>query len=316
MEPIKNRRESFETTKKVYESKVLSFDGVCGRDVYNCSIPFEYEGESYIFGRVEKRAEWANSVTYLFCLNKESGVWNRVENFDALPVEDPFITVIDGNLIVGGVHVVYVSGKIADYSTYFYKCKGMNPFTMRLYTSGPSDMKDIRLFQTPDGRIGVFSRPRNEEIRKQFGSGSIVGLVMLDKIEDLTPERIENAEYIHGMFGHDEWGGMNHAFYLKDNLVGAVGHQCYNDFREGVEYPVYINMMYIVDFEKHEVVEKRVIGTTSCYPDTPSKLPTLCDCAFTSGLVPEKDGKVRIYSGLRDCGEGYIVIDDPFRSVK
>ncbi len=314
MEPIKKRRERFEATKKIYESGILEFEGVNGRDVYNCSVPFDYEGQRYIFGRVEKRAEWANSVTYLFCFDRDDRKWKRVENFDALPIEDPFVTFIGGELIVGGTHVIFVSGKISDYSTYFYK--GKSPFSLRLFSTGPSDMKDIRLFEISDGRIGVFSRPRNEEIRKKYGSGSIVGVTVIDKIEDLTPERIENAEYIHGMFGTDEWGGMNQAFYLKDNLVGALGHQCYNDYRNDVEYPVYINMMYIVDFLKHEVLEKQVVGTTSCYPETPSKLPTLCDCAFTSGMVAMNGGKVRLYSGLRDCGEGYIVIDDPFREAR
>ena len=313
MEPIKERREKFESDKKIYRSEVLKFAGVNGRDVYNCSIPFDHEGDRYIFGRVERRTEWANSVTYLFRYDRESGVWNKVENFDALPIEDPFVSVIGGELIVGGTHVVFVSGKIADYSTYFYK--GKSPFSLRLFSTGPSDMKDIRLFEIPDGRIGVFSRPRNEEIRKKYGSGSIVGVTVIDSIEQLTPERIENAEYIHGMFGEDEWGGMNQAFYLKGELVGAIGHQCYNDYRDGVEYPVYINMMYIVDFEKRKVLEKRVIGTTDCYPDTPSKLPTLCDCAFTSGVVPAEKGKVSLYSGLRDCCEGCIVIDDPFAAV-
>lgn len=123
MEPIKKRREKFESDKKIYKSEVLKFAGVNGRDVYNCSIPFDHEGDRYIFGRVERRTEWANSVTYLFRYDRESGVWNKVENFDALPIEDPFVSVIGGELIVGGTHVVFVSGKIADYSTVFLQGK-------------------------------------------------------------------------------------------------------------------------------------------------------------------------------------------------
>lgn len=313
MEPIKIRREKFENNKKVYRSEVLKFTGVNGRDVYNCSVPFDFDGSRYIFGRVEKRDEWANSVTLLFRLDEKNNTWNKVENFDALPLEDPFFSVICGEYVVGGTHVIYEAGKIADYSTYFYK--GKSPFELRLFSTGPSNMKDIRLFEIPDGRIGVFSRPRGEDVRKKYGSESIVGLVILDKLEDLTPERIEKAEYIHGMFGKDEWGGVNQAMYLKDNLVGAIGHQCYNDYRDGVEYPVYINMAYIIDFAAHEVVYKGVIGTTNCYPDTPAKLKTLVDCAFTSGIEPMKDGKTALYSGLRDCCEGMAVINDPFEAV-
>ena len=42
------------------------------------------------------------------------------------------------------------------------------------------------------------------------------------------------------------------------------------------------------------------------------KVPTLKDCAFTSGIVMRKDGKADLYSGIGDCQEGRIVIDYPF----
>lgn len=313
VEPIKIRRERFELSKQVYRSEVLKFDGVNGRDVYNCSVPFDFEGKRYIFGRVEKREEWANSVTLLFCRDEKSGVWKKVDAFDALPLEDPFVSVIRGEYIVGGTHVIYEAGRLADYSTYFYK--GKSPFSLRLFSVGPSNMKDIRLFEIPDGRVGVFSRPRGEHVREQFGSESIVGLTVLDSLEQLTPERIENARYIHGMFGKDEWGGVNQAFYLKDNLVGAIGHQCYSDPRDGVDYQVYVNMAYVIDMSTFEVVHKEVIGTSNCYPDTPAKLKALADCAFTSGIEMSEDGKARLYSGLRDCCEGMTVINDPFRAI-
>ena len=39
----------------ILSSKVLTFKGVDGYDVYNPSIPFELNGKTYIAGRVEKR---------------------------------------------------------------------------------------------------------------------------------------------------------------------------------------------------------------------------------------------------------------------
>ena len=44
----------------------------------------------------------------------------------------------------------------------------------------------------------------------------------------------------------------------------------------------------------------------------PTKLEKLRDCAFTSGIATRPDGRVDLYSGLCDCEEGRITIDDPF----
>ena len=60
---IQERKAEFERhiSEKIYESVKLTFLGIDGFDVYNCSIPFRWEGKEYIYGRVEKREEWARS---------------------------------------------------------------------------------------------------------------------------------------------------------------------------------------------------------------------------------------------------------------
>ncbi|MCI8361224.1 MAG: DUF1861 family protein, partial [Clostridiales bacterium] len=58
---LAEKRARFEKEKKIYDSALLIFQGVDGFDVYNCSIPFTWQGETYIYGRVEKRDEWARS---------------------------------------------------------------------------------------------------------------------------------------------------------------------------------------------------------------------------------------------------------------
>ena len=49
---LRSERKKFEETKKIYESVKLKFNGVDGYDVYNCSIPFTYKGERYIYGKM------------------------------------------------------------------------------------------------------------------------------------------------------------------------------------------------------------------------------------------------------------------------
>ena len=59
-------RQEFSRSKKIYDKALLRFEGTQGWDVYNCSIPFEWKGKSYIFGRVERREDFANSTSWLF----------------------------------------------------------------------------------------------------------------------------------------------------------------------------------------------------------------------------------------------------------
>lgn len=65
---VQEQKALFEQQKqgKVYESKKLTFHGVEAFDVYNCSVPFVWNGKTYIYGRVEYREEWARSWVRLF----------------------------------------------------------------------------------------------------------------------------------------------------------------------------------------------------------------------------------------------------------
>ncbi|MFH1618771.1 MAG: DUF1861 family protein [bacterium] len=307
---LKEQRAQFERTKTVFECAVLSFHGVEGYDVYNCSIPFEWEGISYIFGRVERRNEWARAWVRLF---RSSGKddWTLVPDSMIYQLEDPYLSRIGDNLVLGGSHVRRKAGEIDTYYGYFYK--GVDLHDLYYFTTGPDYMKDIRLVELTDGRIGVFSRPRNESIVKQFGSESQIGFTAIERLEDLTAEVIEQAAYIPGLFSKGEWGGCNQAYMLDTGMIGVIGHKCYNEKRDkDITVSVYMNVSWVFDPVKHEAADIKIIGTRPCYPDGPAKTPTLIDCAFTSGIVMRPDGKADLYSGIGDTGEGRIAIDYPF----
>lgn len=184
---------------------------------------------------------------------------------------------------------------------------------LRYFTTGPDYMKDIRLVQLEDGRIGVFSRPRNQEILAKFGSESQVGFTVIGSLDELTAEVIAQAPYIPGLFGPGEWGGGNQAYLLEDGRIGVIGHQSYNTLdAAGVKHQTYLNIAFVFDRQPHEVVEKKIIGTRSSYPAGPAKLPHLADVAFTSGIMMRPDGKADLYSGLGDAEVGRVAIDYPF----
>ncbi|WP_127593283.1 MTP-1 family protein [Paenibacillus lautus] len=298
-------RQQFEANKRIYESAKLVFHGVEGFDVYNPTIPFQWNGKRYIYGRVEKRNEWARSWVRLF---EQSGPdeWTAVPDTMIYQLEDPYISVINKQLVLGGTHVRYKQGRLDTFYGYFYK--GSDLHDLFYFTTGPDYMKDIRLVELQDGRIGVFSRPRGEEIRKEFGSESLVGFTVIDSLDDLSPEVIENAPYIRGLFSKDEWGGCNQAYLLDSGKIGVIGHICY---AQG-DTSTYMNMAFVLDPQTNHFSDLKIIGTRPCYPDGPAKKQHLTDCAFTAGIEMRPDGKVNLYSGIGDTEAARIVIDYPF----
>ncbi|MCM3042133.1 DUF1861 family protein [Paenibacillus motobuensis] len=304
------RREHFEMNKSIYESAKLTFYGVEGYDVYNVSIPFQWKGREYIFGRMERRSEWARSWVRLY---EKTGKdqWTLVPDSMIYPLEDPYITLIGNTLVMGGTHVRYQQNSVDTYFGYFYK--GTEIDDLHYFTTGPEYMKDIRLVEMDGGRIGVFSRPRSEEIRRTFGSESMIGFTVINSLDELTMEVVENAPYIYGLFEQNEWGGCNQAYYLDSGNIGVIGHICYKTTEEdGGMKQVYMNFSFVLDVAHHVAMDQKIIGTRTCYPDGPAKKPELTDCAFSSGIVMREDGKCDLYSGIGDTEAGRIVIDYPF----
>lgn len=297
---IKLQKEAFEKNKHVYESVLLKFRGVDGWDVYNCSIPFTYNGTRHIFGRVERRHEWAASFVRLF---------KEVSRDEFAPVpdiffelEDPHIQKINGEMVFGGTHVVKNGGKVFSYYGYFYRG---NVNELKYFTTGPDYMKDIRIVQLKDGRIGVFSRKRTpEEV--------YVGYTSINSLDELTMETIKMAKPIP-LIEEGTWGGVNQAYLLSCGKIGCIAHYSYPDETPlGEPLQVYVNYSFVFDPIHHSIEEGKVIGTKSCYPSCPAKKPFLVDCVFTSGIVMRADGKCDLYSGVADVGEGRITIDYPF----
>lgn len=296
--------------RKIFESTKLQFTGVEGYDVYNCSIPFRHKGEKYIFGRVEKRDEWAESFVYLF---KETAKdrYEVVKESTPYQLEDPYVMFLDDEIILGGTHVTKMSGEIESVYGYFYRGTDLKRLTY--FTTGPKGMKDIRLVKLKNGKIGVFSRPRNKKIAEKYGSESMIGFTVIDSIEELNADVIANAEYIHGIFENGQWGGCNQAYLLENGKLGIIGHLSDKISDEkGNEILSYKNISFIFDPETYGVEDLKIIATRGDYPDGPAKVPNLVDCAFTSGIELVEDGKADLYSGIGDCEEGRILIENPF----
>lgn len=306
---VVSEKAAFEASRpKPVESVRLSFEGVDGYDVYNCSVPFDRDGRRFIFGRVERHREWATSMTALF---EEVGKdrYRLVPGFKWLELEDPYVQAIGGKPVVGGTFVTKVNFRISDFRSRFY----MGEFDhLYSFATGPSMMKDIRLVELANGRIGVFTRPRGEEIRKKYGSESVVGYYEIADFSELTPERIAAAEPIEGLFGKDEWGGCNQAYLLPGGRIGVAAHLSAlgTEAANGQRRQIYCNAAFVFDPVTRTATKPKIIATRDMYPSTPAKVPHLDDCAFTSGFVFNDDGSCDVYSGLSDSGEGRVRIRD------
>ncbi|MCL1988201.1 MAG: DUF1861 family protein [Firmicutes bacterium] len=298
------KKAKFESNNKISESVLVNFKGVDGFDVYNCSIPFVWNGVKYIYGRIERREEWARSWVRLF-RETAKDEFSLVKDSMIYQLEDPYICKVDNQLILGGTHVRYQMGKVDTVYGYFYK--GTNLEDMHYFTTGPEDMKDIRLLQLPSG-IGVFSRPRNAHIEKEHGSASIVGFTIIDNINLLSAEIIGNAKKIDGMFSTGEWGGCNQCYLLNSGLIGIIGHKSFAQS----DLSVYVNVAFVFDPKAHKLVDEKIIATRSSFPQGAAKKPNLTDCAFPAGIFIRDDDKLDLYSGLGDTLVGRAVIDNPF----
>lgn len=307
-----------ETTKSQYEkfnkntvlkSEVLIFKGVDGYDVYNPSIPFTLNNKTYIAGRVEKRCEEFSKVK-LF--EQKDGYYQLVETAD-LTLQDPFVTLIDGEVILGGVNVTWGNGKDIEttWKTDFYKVKSPKEFTY--ITSGPAHMKDVRIVQLPNKKIAIFSRPQGAEIWEKYRAIARIGFTIVDSLNNVTPETIKNAPYLEGQFKDDEWGGSNQAIILKNGLIGVIGHKSYRTYNEKNEQMLhYYGMAFVINPETKEFSNPEIIISNDCFPKVEPKRPDLTDVTFTSGIIRNNDNTATIYTGLSDSHVGKAIIIDPF----
>jgi len=305
---LMERKTAFEYGRWTAESALLRFKGIDGFDVYNCSTPFSWQGGRYIYGRVEKRRDWARSWTRLFV---ETGPdeFTLVRDSMIYPLEDPFVTIIGAELVLGGTHVRMSRGGVDTYYGYFYR--GTDLDDLRYFTTGPDHMKDIRLVALPRGGVGVFSRPRGADIARRYGSAAVVGFTVIPDLDHLDATVVAGARVIPGLFGEGEWGGCNQCFALDTGRIGVVGHKSYIAPGDP-PLQVYVNTAFVFDPESGTVLDDRILATRSSYPAAAAKKPELVDCAFTSGIVRRGDGTADLYSGLGDAAEGRVVIDDPF----
>lgn len=165
-------------------------------------------------------------------------------------------------------------------------------------------MKDIRLVELPDRKVGVFTRPQG----KMGGRGKI-GYTVIDELNQLNAEVVDRAPLIKDHFIDEEWGGVNEVTILSNGLIGTLGHIArYDDRGNRHYYP----MVFIYQPETNQITDMQMIAVRDDFPAGPAKRPDVADVLFSGGLVRRQNGKAELYVGVSDAEAHKAIIDDPF----
>lgn len=288
--------------------EIVRIEGIPDPVVTNPSIPFVSGGETVLAVRVDPNRELPAS-RIVFCRREVDGAWRPVPNAPELPLEDPFVTSVGGRIVLGGVRVIFEAGRVSSWVTDFHR--GADIRRLERFATGPSHMKDIRLVELADGRVGVFSRPQGQKVIDRYGCIAKIGFTVVDSLEALTAEAIESAPFLEGTFLPEEWGGANQAYLLPNGLVGVIGHKAWGEHVGGVHVIHYYSMAFAVDPRSRRFTQTKVIAARECFADGPSASPRTRDVTFTAGIVRLPGGKAELWTGLSDRRIGRIVIDDP-----
>ena len=307
---IREAYAEFLANRQVLEAEIMHFEYPGGLDVYNPTIPFVSDGIEVITGRVQERA--GRDSTTVFFTNK-NGVYYPIPDAPTFPLEDPFVTIISGEIVLGGVHVEWDGMRALSWRTVFYK--GPSIYKLKHLADGPAHMKDIRLLEMPDGKIALCSRPQGEKMLQKYGCIAKIGFTIIPSLDALTPEIIESAPYVQDVFPPDEWGGANQLYNLPDGRIGVIGHISHKNTSNGVDFLHYYSVAFAIDPATRETSCVNVICSRDCFPGTQTREPRLYDVTFCAGIVPLSDGTAHVYTGLSDCQIGRARIPDPFKDL-
>lgn len=295
--------DTFYANLRTVHVEKLVFSGVGGRDVYNITAPFLHDGEEVILGRVEERDSEFSQV--FFFTSGEDGVWVPRAHTHTYNLQDPCVTRIKGELVVGGVEVITagdIPQKIVSWVTQFYR--GYRIDSLHHFASGPELMKDIRLIELQDGRLGVLTRPQGER-----GGRGQIGFTIIDSLDELNEQTFLEAEILQNQFVREEWGGANEAHLLSNGHVGVLGHiACF----DRLEKKHYYSMVFSLNPDTLETTPVKIIAARSDFPIGPGKRPDLQDVIFSGGLVRGAEGRAVLSVGVSDAEAYRIEIPDPF----
>lgn len=244
-----------------------------------------YDPRIELFERVDNNGVWRKI---------DPEYWKLEDKLDFFKKkEDPFITFIDGKMIVGCVRADAVEKPTV--STEFYIGTSFGNLQPLTEIRG---MKDVRILGL-NGKILVSTRPRGGEA----GLGRM-GFTLIDDLSQLTTERVFNTPIIKDQIPPDYWLGANELYLLGTNSttrVGVLGHIAHEE--SGKSYAAMIFELLnpgSVNKEKPQVSEMEIIARASDWLGGEAKREDLEDVVFPGSIVMNFNGHGYLFAGVRD----------------
>lgn len=295
--------EAYRNKAVKIQAKRLTFLGVDGFDVYNPTAPFHYKGKNIICARVEKRDSEVSQAVFFHEIEKD--VYRVMEEMKRYPLQDPSIAKVCGKYVLGGTEVFPhpTNPEWLNWHTAFYY--GDTLENLERLTQGPLGMKDIRLVELLDKRIGIFTRPQGEK-----GGRGKIGFTVVDDFKSITHAILEEAPLLN-MFAEEEWGGVNEAVLLPDGKIGVLGHiACFGPEKTRHYYP----MAFIFSPEDMSFTPPVILAERRDLLAGESKRLDLEDVLFPGGLHLIGEQAI-LYVGVSDCEVQYFTIQNPFHAI-
>lgn len=300
---IKDMLQDFNTDNQGEVSQI-QFSGCEGYDVYNITAPFEFDGTTMIAGRVEQRESEDSKIVFFEKTTKNR--YEKIKKLQTLKLQDPFITKIKKEWIIGGVELIKENDEIVSWRTNFYRMKSLTDF--KFIFSGPDGMKDIRLKELSTGKILVLTRPQGEK-----GGRGKIGATLVDALEEINQEIIDAAPLLKNNFEKEEWGGANEIYELSNGEIAVLGHVA--NFDGHTNHRNYYAMTFKVDLEAFEMYDEKIIAERSQFVGDDSKRDELYNVVFSGGLEFIDDESVYLYAGVGDVNAQYLKINNPFDTM-
>lgn len=296
--------ESINKEFKKNKGEILFFEIEKGFNAYNPTAPFKIGKEEIILARVENINTFVSYVSPFFF---ENGIWKKINwGLSKLELEDPFITKINDEMVIGAVSILPHQEGIppTEFFTVFYR--GKDIFSLNKFAQGPFMMKDIRLVARKNGKIGIFTRPKGDKFLK-----GRIGYLEINNLDELNSQNLYEAEIIDLPISKEEWVGSNEIHLLENGKLGILGHFAYEDKKENLHYSA---MSFIFDPEKFKAVGFKIIAQRKDFPDGKTKSERTKDVVFPGGVII-KEKEAILYAGLSDAEVGRIKIENPWKML-
>lgn len=102
----------------------------------NPSIPFELEGRTMMAVRLVNRETYESACVFVY---RDGDVWSRLDPSPVFQLEDPFVTIIQGELIFGGVRSWKTGNDQWRWATEFYRGNKLDPAEAFFHRPGTNE---------------------------------------------------------------------------------------------------------------------------------------------------------------------------------